>query len=196
MSYENEGLEPQENQDELYEQLTPSQEEEDSFGSDDAEESEIKKVIRERDEARRDKNGLITKVNALEKALKPSPKPQVSFSENERLDKLELRMLDKDLTSEQIQDILLIKKAKGLTDVSEAYSHPMVRSWLTSSRSEKETDDKVRKAIPKAQRNMTSQPQEKKQLGIKYNKNWVQEIPSDNTRLVAQMLEESLLSDE
>lgn len=196
MSYENEGLEPQENQDELYEQLTPSQEEEDSIGSDDAEESEIKKVIRERDEARRDKNGLITKVNALEKALKPSPKPQVSFSENERLDKLELRMLDKDLTSEQIQDILLIKKAKGLTDVSEAYSHPMVRSWLTSSRSEKETDDKVRKAIPKAQRNMTSQPQEKKQLGIKYNKNWVQEIPSDNTRLVAQMLEESLLSDE
>jgi hypothetical protein len=194
MSEFNEELEPQETQDE---QLAPSEEEEDSSGSDDTEEeSEVTRLQRELEETRRDKNGLIKKVTALEKTSRPSPKPQVSANENERLDRLELRMLDKDLTSEQIQDILLIKKAKGLTDVSEAYSHPMVSSWLTSSRSEKETDDKIRKATPKAQRNMTSQPQEKKITGIKYNKDWVQEIPSDNTRKVAQMLEESILADD
>jgi len=193
MSEFNEELEPQETQDE-YED-TPSNED-DSEGSDDSGESEVARLQRELEETRRDKNGLIKKVNALEKTSKPSPTPTVSANEAERLDRLELRMLDSKLTSEQIQEILLIKKAKGLADVSDAYSSPMIQTWISQSRSDKETDDKVRKAIPKAQRNMTSQPQEKKQNGIKYNKDWIQEIPSDNTRSVAQMLEESILADE
>lgn len=192
MSEFNEELEPQETQDEY--ESTPSQEE-DSEGSDDSGESEVERLQRELEETRRDKNGLIKKVNALEKTSKPSPTPTAS-NETERLDRMELRMLDSKLTSEQIQEILLIKKAKGLTDVSDAYSNPMIQTWLSQSRTDKDTDDKVRKAIPKAQRNMTSQPQEKKQNGIRYNKDWIQEIPSDNTRSVAQMLEESILADE
>lgn len=193
MSEFNEELEPQETQDDY--ESNPSIED-DSTEADDSGESEVARLQRELEETRRDKNGLIKKVNALEKTSKPSPTPQVSANEAERLDRLELRMLDSKLTSEQIQEILLIKKAKGLTDVSDAYSSPMIQTWLSQSRTDKETDDKVRKAIPKAQRNMTSQPQEKKQTGIKYNKDWIQEIPSDNTRLVAQMLEESMLVDE
>lgn len=192
MSELNEELEPQEDQDEY--ESTPSHED-DSEGTDDSGESEVARLQRELEETRRDKNGLIKKVSALEKTSKPSPKPTVS-NESERLDRMELRMLDSKLTSEQIQEILLIKKAKGLADVSDAYSSPMIQTWLSQSRTEKETDDKVRKAIPKAQRNMTSQPQEKKQNGIRYNKDWIQEIPSDNTRSVAQMLEESILADE
>lgn len=193
MSDFNEELEPQETQDDY--ESNPSLEE-DSTEADDSGESEVARLQRELEETRRDKNGLIKKVTALEKTSRPSPTPQVSANEAERLDRLELRMLDSKLTSEQIQEILLIKKAKGLTDVSDAYSNPMIQTWLSQSRTEKETDDKVRKAIPKAQRNMTSQPTDKKPSGIKYNKDWVQEIPSDNTRVVAQMLEESILADE
>lgn len=193
MSEYNEELEPQENQDDY--ESNPSLEE-DSTEADDSGESEVARLQRELEETRRDKNGLIKKVNALEKSSKPSPTPTVSANEAERLDRLELRMLDPKLTSEQIQEILLIKKAKGLADVSDAYSSPMIQTWLSQSRTEKETDDKVRKAIPKAQRNMTSQPQEKKPSGVKYNNNWVQEIPSDNTRAIAKMLEESVLADE
>lgn len=193
MSEFNEELEPQEKQDDY--ESNPSIED-DSTEADDSGESEVARLQRELEETRRDKNGLIKKVNALEKTSRPSPTPQVSANEAERLDRLELRMLDSKLTSEQIQEILLIKKAKGLTDVSDAYSSPMIQTWLSQSRTEKETDDKVRKAIPKAQRNMTSQPQEKKQNGIRYSKDWIQEIPSDNTRSVARMLEESILADE
>lgn len=193
MSEFNEELEPQEN---LDDHESDTSNEDDSEGSDDSGESEVARLQRELEETRRDKNGLIKKVNALEKTSRPSPKPQASSNESERLDRMELRMLDSKLTSEQIQEILLIKKAKGLTDVSDAYSSPMIQTWLSQSRTDKETDDKVRKAIPKAQRNMTSQPTDKKPSGIKYNKDWVQEIPSDNTRVVAQMLEDSILSDE
>lgn len=191
----NEELEPQEN---LDEQLAPSEKEDDSTSEDvaDTRAEEVETLKAKLNEVTRDKNGLIKKVNALTRSSNPTSQAPVAPAESERLDKLELQMIDSKLTSEQKQEILLIKNAKGLADVSEAYNLPMVQSWLKESRTDRETDDKIRKATPKAQRSMTSQPQDKKTSGIKYNKDWVQEIPSDNTRAIAQMLEESILADD
>lgn len=64
MSEFNEELEPQETQDDY--ESNPSIED-DSTEADDSGESEVARLQRELEETRRDKNGLIKKVNALEK---------------------------------------------------------------------------------------------------------------------------------
>jgi len=138
------------------------------------------------------------KLENLQKSLKSqsTPKAPTPSLDLERLDKLELRMLDKDLSAEQVTDILLLKNAKGLADVSEAYNHPMIQTWLQQTRSEKAKDDSIKKATPKAQRSVAPSGETKKGVELSKSKNWVEKLPSDNLDAVAQALTENFFADD
>jgi len=183
MSKEKEELDTQESQDE------ETQSDEDTGKSDEGEsdEPDYKALYEELkpkyEKAKHDKNGLLKKVS-----LKSQPKEVSSSISEERLDKLELRMLDPDLTNEQVQEILLIKKAKGLSDAKSAYENPLIQSWLTTAKSDSEKKAKINRAIPRAQGKTSVDNSTKKTL--QHNDNWLKSMPHESTDEVAKILEE------
>lgn len=188
MSDENELLENSETLEEETEELSEvDQSEEDNGESTEGEEDEPDyKALYEKEKSMR--QGLVKKLQVKTKSQPKEASQSASAYSEERLDRLELRQLDPDLTAEQIQEILLIKKAKGLSDVTKAYENPMVQSWLTNAKSESEQKAKVKKAIPKAQgKTSVSEPQK---TTLKKSDNWLKEIPRESTDDVAKILEE------
>jgi len=180
-------LEDSETLEETEDNTEESQSEEDTGEEETGEASEPDyKALYEKEKSMR--QGLVKKLQVSKVKSQPKEVSQPTFSE-ERLDKLELRQIDPDLTAEQIQEIILIKKAKGLTDVTKAYENPMVQSWLTSARSESEHKDRVKKAIPKAQgKSVISEPQ---RTSLKHNNNWLKNMPKESTEDVAKIIEET-----
>ena len=137
------------------------------------------------------RQGLVGKVKKLSETKGEEPKSQTPSSSNyseERLDKLELRQIDKDLTAEQTEEILTIKKAKGLSDVSDAYNHPMIQSYLKSVRETENKQQATEKAIPKTQGGSTvaeSQPRR-----VNQSRDWLKQLPGDATDEVAEALKD------
>lgn len=192
MSIDNELLENSQTLEEETEDNTevePSDSNDEDTGNSDEGESEEPdyKALYEKEKSMR--QGLVKKLQ-VSKVVKSQPKEvsQSTYSE-ERLDKLELRQLDPDLTAEQIQEILLIKKAKGFNDVSQAYENPMVQSWLATSKAESEHKDKVKRAIPKAQSKTSVSAPAKTTLNK--SSNWLKNMPSESTEDVAKIIEET-----
>ncbi len=136
------------------------------------------------EQTKKDKNGLLNKVSKVTKKSQPT-----SGISDERLDKLELRQIDSNLTADQIQDILVIKKAKGLDDVTEAYQNPMVQSFLKDFRATQEKKDKVNKATPKAQGGSAVSSGGAKRLPSQ-NKDWLNKLPGKGDDAVVNELQE------
>jgi len=187
MSIDNELLEDSETLEDTEDNTEVEQSDEDTGEEETGESSEPDyKALYEKEKSMR--QGLVKKLQVSKVKSQPKEVSQPTFSE-ERLDKLELRQIDPDLTAEQIQEIILIKKAKGLTDVTKAYDNPMVQSWLTSARSESEHKDRVKKAIPKAQgKSVISEPQ---RTSLKHNNNWLKNMPKESTEDVAKIIEDT-----
>lgn len=182
-------LEDSETLEETEDNTEESQSEEDTGEEESGESSEPDyKALYEKEKSMR--QGLVKKLQVSKVKSQPRETSQpVSALSEERLDKLELRQIDPDLTADQIQEILTIKKAKGLADVTKAYENPMVQSWLTSVRAESEHKDRVKKAIPKAQsKSAVSEPQ---RTTLKHNSNWLKDIPKESTEDVAKIIEET-----
>lgn len=188
MPNDNELLENSDTLEEETEELTEvDQSDEDTGESDEGEADEPDyKALYEKEKAMR--QGLVKKLQVTKVKSQPKEAIQPAYSE-ERLDKLELRQLDPDLTADQIQEILLIKKAKGLNDITKAYDNPMVQSWLATARADAELKGKVKKAIPKAQgKASVSEPS---RTTLKHNTNWLKDIPKESTEDVAKIIEET-----
>jgi len=128
------------------------------------------------------RRGLSKKVKAVKKA-----KPQ--SNSDERLDKLELRQIDGDLSSEQISDILLIKNTKGLDNVNDAYKEPMVQAFLNAERSKNDKRQKIDKAVPFSQNRNAGTVKTKKGVS-NGGRDWIKKMPSENTQEVADVLTE------
>ena len=100
---------------------------------------------------------------------------------DERLDKIELRQLDPDLTPEQISEILTIKKAKGYGDATEALNDPMIKAYLSTLRAEQATEQKISGAIPRpSTKSASSVPPPKTTLN-KAGSDWVNAVPKGST---------------
>jgi hypothetical protein len=129
-----EELEPQETPE------TESEEGEEGEGEDLVEklQKELEEVKAKYEKARADKNGLLKKV-----------KTKPAQGDTDRYDRLELRILDKDLTADQISEILTYSKAKGIT-ADEAYNSRIIQSFLKEAKEDAERERKLKEATPKA----------------------------------------------
>jgi hypothetical protein len=94
------------------------------------------------EKATKDKNGILAKLKTAKQDVKT---PDYS----ERLDKMELRSLDKELTRENVAEVLTYAKAKGIT-IEQAYNSSLIQAYLKADKTEKEEEDKLKKATPKA----------------------------------------------
>jgi len=148
--------------------------------TDEALSKEVEELKKENEDLKEQRRGLSKKVKAVKKA-----KPQ--SNSDERLDRLELRQIDSDLSSEQISDILLIKNTKGLENVNDAYKEPMVQAFLDAERAKNDKKQKIDKAIPSSQNQNAGSVKSSRRVSNN-NKDWVKKMPSDNTQDVADEL--------
>jgi len=136
--------------------------------------------------------GLKDQRRGLSKKVKQGKARPSTFQDSDRLDRLELRQLDSELSADQIVDILTIKKAKGIEDVNDAYNEPMVQALLDKTRSEQGKKDRIDKAVPSSQgRNAESTGGSRT---VSNSKNWVKEMPKESTEDVANALNERFFS--
>jgi len=134
------------------------------------------------------RQGLVRKVEKLTKQGKSSISPTI---DDTRLDKIELRQLQPDLTAEEIENILTIKKAKGYSDVGQTLEDPLIKAFLKESREQREKKEKVNKAIPKPSKGSSVSSPTSKSVPINKSKNWAEQIPKGaDTQQVAEFLEE------
>ena len=146
--------------------------------------AELKEVTDKYEQARNDKNGLLRKVNKVKDS-----KSQPSNLSDERLDKLELRQLDPSLSTTLMQDVLLVKTAKGYSEITDAYNDPMIQSYINDVRESEGKKEKVNKAMPKAQGGSSVSPGGSKQLPSQ-SKDWLKKLPGKNDDQVANELQE------
>ena len=132
------------------------------------------------------RQGLVKKVSVLKKKSQSSPQ-----ADNERLDKIELRQLNPNLTAEQANSILKLKKANG-GSVEEAYNDPMVQAFISAENAKKEKTEKVANATPKTQSGSSVDANAGK-FNISHSKDWLKQLPGDNTMEVAKALEDAFL---
>lgn len=181
----NEEAQPQENE---QEQEAPSDEEQDT--DEGGGEPDYKALY---EKAKKDKNGLLQKVKKMEEAVKgesKEPAPQSSNISEDRLDKIELGQIDNTLNAEQKTNILTLKKAMGLSDVSEAYNHPMVQSYLKDAKAKTEKQAKTEKATPKTQTRSNVSGNEPRKMPTS-QRDWLKQAPGrDNLNEMAQHLSE------
>jgi hypothetical protein len=107
----------------------------------DAIKAELEETRQKLERATADKNGLLKKLDRQ--------KPQTQSADNDRLDSLELRILDKDLTSDQAREVLNYKKATGKS-LEEAYKSPVMQAFLKAEREVAEQERKIKESTPKA----------------------------------------------
>lgn len=146
--------------------------------------TQVEALKGELETVRKDKNGLLRK---LDKVSKSKPKTVATVESTERLDKLELRQLDNELTKDQIVDILTIKEAKGYADVSDAYEDPMVQAFLEKSRASSEKQEKINKAIPRTTGRSTGSVSKPARLGNQ-SKDWGKQIPTMTTQEAQELI--------
>jgi hypothetical protein len=145
------------------------------------------KSLYEQEKARADKEaemrrGLVSKVKQTK------TQTNTPAYDDARLDKIELRQLDKDLTSEQVDEILTYKKAKGV-DVYQAYSSSLIQAFLKDQRANKEQEEKINKATPRAS-NRSAVTNNNEPQRLKTDNNWVKNPPPNPDRSVDKVAEE------
>lgn len=200
MENENELADTQSQEEEFETDEVENQEEEEETSEETSEESEEGesetdyKALYEKEKKAKEKEmtmrqGMVKKLQALTTTKKSEPTIQKeSSSDTDRLDRLELRQIDDKLTAEEIKEILVTKKTRGLSDAVEAYNLPMVQAWLKETRASTEKKEKIEKAIPKTQGGgSNSQPARQ---NIK--KEWSKGMGS-NLQEVASILEKEIL---
>lgn len=184
-----------------YQENTDSQAPEEGAGQSTTEgggEPDYKTLYQKEKEMRQ---GLVNKVKKLtenkgeEGEEKSQTQPESGGYSEDRLDKIELRQLDPDLTSEQADEILTIKKAKGLSDVSDAYNNPISQAFLKQVREQQGKKENVDNSVPKTQNQSNVSSDEPRRLP-KQNKDWLEKKPPrDNTNEMAQYLKERFFGD-
>jgi signal recognition particle GTPase len=156
------------------------------------------KALFEKEQAMR--QGLVKKVKALEKSQAPIKSEEKSVSSNssdEKFDKLELKMLDKDLTEEQVKEILTIKKAKGVDDVGSIYQSSLVQSWLKEERSKVEKEQRINNNTPKSQNKNVAPPTNQSRTLPKADGDWAAKLPPNPTiEEISGVLEDGFFGDE
>lgn len=200
MENDNELLDTQNQEEETYEE-TEETSEETSSEDDKGETSEDYKALYEKEKQAHEKEkamrqGMVSKLKALTtKKSEPKVQPTVQPADTDRLDRLELRQIDPNLTAEQVKEILLTKKTRGLSDAIDAYNHPIIQSWLKDERAKAseekaktEQKEKIEKATPKTQGGGTSSSPARQTL----NKEWSKGMGS-NLQEVASILEKEIL---
>lgn len=140
------------------------------------------------EKTRKDKNGLLAKLGRQKEA---KPKSQ----DDSRLDRLELLQIDRDLTDDQINEALTIKRAKGYSTAREAYGDGMFSAFLNSQRAAMENDNKIANATPNPDKKGGSAPQAKASP-TNSSRDWAKEIPKNaDLNDVADALADRFLSD-
>ncbi len=192
MEEQNREAQPTNEQDQNIGQSSEEQTDAGQNSQEGGEETDYKALYEKEKEMRQ---GLVSKVKKLtetrqEEESSQKGKSSESSGSEDRLDKIELRQLDPNLTSDQMEDVLTIKKAKGLSDVSEAYQHPMVKAYINEQRQQTDKQQKTEQATPKTQ-NQSNVPSNEPQRLSRQNKDWLSKSPGrDNTEEMAKHLKE------